>query len=221
MVFKRVKGKYQLTGTGASLVGYADIRDLDADTTNSMPYAISIAVALDASIIKETSNGPTERYYHEYNRVNDLLAELCENIAEELRKPGHKAIAKRPKVEGNNPDHKTLKTPLPHKTIATRAGLGWIGKSALLITEQYGSAVRLATVLTDAEFEAAKPSNISHCGQWLLRVRSTLQLRAWNERIQKATVFLFQRAQSTPGKYMPGMRMYASLTKRIVTRQSK
>jgi epoxyqueuosine reductase QueG len=104
--------------------------------------------------------------------VNDLLAELCENIAEELRKLGNKAIAKRPKVEGNNLDHKTLNTPLPHKTIATRAGLGWIGKSALLITEQYGSAVRLATVLTDAEFEAAKPSNISHCGQCVKCVES-------------------------------------------------
>ena len=48
--------------------------------------------------------------------------------------------------------------------MATRAGLGWIGKSALLVTEKYGAAVRLATVLTDAEFEVRDPVNSSCCG---------------------------------------------------------
>ena len=42
-----------------------------------------------------------------------------------------------------------LGTPLPHKTVATRAGLGWIGKCALLVTKQFGSAIRLTSVLTD------------------------------------------------------------------------
>jgi len=41
---------------------------------------------------------------------------------------------------------------MPQKTIATRAGLGWIGKTALLITPQFGSAIRLNSVLTDMEF---------------------------------------------------------------------
>jgi len=61
-------------------------------------------------------------------------------------------------------DFKTLVTKFQHKTAATRAGLGWIGKSALLITEKYGSAVRLATVLTDVEFEAGEPIDNSRCG---------------------------------------------------------
>ena len=46
-------------------------------------------------------------------------------------------------------------TALPHKTIATRAGIGWIGKSALLVTAKYGSAIRLSSILTDTPIETA------------------------------------------------------------------
>ncbi|MGD9162848.1 MAG: 4Fe-4S double cluster binding domain-containing protein, partial [Desulfobacteraceae bacterium] len=61
-------------------------------------------------------------------------------------------------------DPSTLSVRLQHKTIATRAGLGWIGKSALLITKKYGPAIRLGTVLTNTEFEIEEPINDSQCG---------------------------------------------------------
>ena len=38
----------------------------------------------------------------------------------------------------------------PHKTAANMAGLGFIGKSVLFISNEFGPRVRLATVLTDA-----------------------------------------------------------------------
>jgi len=38
----------------------------------------------------------------------------------------------------------------PHKTAATCAGLGWIGKSGLLISREFGPRLSWATVLTDA-----------------------------------------------------------------------
>ena len=44
------------------------------------------------------------------------------------------------------------------------AGIGWIVKSALLITEQYGASIRLSTILTDAVLETAAPVNVSRCG---------------------------------------------------------
>jgi GNAT superfamily N-acetyltransferase len=53
---------------------------------------------------------------------------------------------------------------LQHKTVGTRAGLGWIGRSGLLVTKEYGSAVRLASVLTDAGLETGIPTAASHCG---------------------------------------------------------
>jgi len=61
-------------------------------------------------------------------------------------------------------NHETMTSPFPYKTAATRAGLGWIGKSALLVTPEYGSAVRLTVTLTDAPLETALPITQSRCG---------------------------------------------------------
>ena len=147
---------------GADLVGFADVTDLPADMTGGLVAAVSIAVRLDPSIVSEISNGPTKRYYKEYGRVNELLAKLCTRIADLLITCGRQAEAIEATAE--NFDTRTLSMPVQHKTIATRAGLGWIGKSALLITEEYGPAVRLGSVLTDAELETGEPVVASRCG---------------------------------------------------------
>jgi epoxyqueuosine reductase QueG len=46
---------------------------------------------------------------------------------------------------------------LPHKTAATRTGLGWIGRHCLLITRKFGSWIRLGTVFTDMALSSGKP----------------------------------------------------------------
>jgi epoxyqueuosine reductase QueG len=154
----------RLIKAGASLVGFADISALPADVRGSVESAISIAAALDVSVIKEISEGPTQRYYQEYKRVNEFLSSLCASAVDDLKGRGHNAVAIEPTIEIGGLTKKTLTTPLPHKTVATLAGLGWIGKSALLITEQYGPAIRLATVLTDAPFKAGNAIDDSRCG---------------------------------------------------------
>ena len=147
---------------GADLVGFADITDLSVDMTGGFPAAVSVAVRLDPSVVSEISHGPTQRYYKEYVRVNELIGKLCRQIADLLIAYGRQARAIEA-TTGNFNIH-TLSMPVQHKTIATRAGLGWIGKSALLITEKYGPAVRLGSVLTDAEFETNEPVDMSRCG---------------------------------------------------------
>jgi epoxyqueuosine reductase QueG len=118
---------------------------------------------LNPAIIKKIIHGPTREYLAEYNRVNDLLADLAKGAVNILRDAGYEAIAKAPTNVEIDPA--THSTPLPHKTVATRAGLGWIGKNALLTTEMYGSAIRLSTVLTSAKLKPAIPVNRSHCGE--------------------------------------------------------
>ena len=154
----------QLVEEGASLVGFADVSGLPADVRDHMKSAISIAVALDVSVVSEISDGPTRQYYHEYKRVNELLARLSAETVDDLKKRGHNARAIDPTIRIEGSAWKALATPLPHKTAATRAGMGWIGKSALLITQTYGPAVRLATVLTDAPLDAGTPVDDSRCG---------------------------------------------------------
>lgn len=147
---------------GADLVGFADVTKLAGRVTGGLPRAVSIGVALEADIVRAISEGPTRQYYAEYQRVNDLLATLCERVANILIQAGHRAEAVQATTDKFDPV--SLSTHTQHKTIATRAGLGWIGKSALLITKEYGPAVRFGSVLTDAEFETGEPVDESRCG---------------------------------------------------------
>ncbi len=154
----------RLIEAGASLVGFADVSGLPATARGETEFGISIAVALDVAIVGEIAEGPTQRYYHEYTRVNELLSQLCAGTVGYLSTRGYEAKAMDPTIRMRGSAMKALSTPLPHKTVATRAGLGWIGKSALLITKTYGSAIRLATVLTDAPLDAGDPVDNSSCG---------------------------------------------------------
>ncbi|NLJ48960.1 MAG: epoxyqueuosine reductase [Candidatus Atribacteria bacterium] len=155
---------------GASLVGFADLSGLSPDITKSFPYAISIAVALNPAIMAKIHQGPTADYFEEYKRVNLFLSDLGKFAAKILVNLGFKTFPIEPTTE--HFDLNTLSTFLPHKTIATRAGLGWIGKSALLTTKQYGSALRLTSVLTDCPLPTVKPINQSQCGDCRLCVES-------------------------------------------------
>lgn len=154
--------KRELINRGASLVGFADLSQLPVNTRDSQRFAISIAVALDPVIIAEISEGPNKKYRLEYKRANELLSNLADSSAAMLKEWGYNAIPKAPTNVGIDPQ--TQSTILPHKTVATRAGLGWIGKCALLVTKKYGAAIRLTTVLTDAELETGTPMDQSLCG---------------------------------------------------------
>ncbi len=156
------KIRASLLEKGACLVGYADVSDVVFEAAASLKNAVSIAVALNPSAICDISKGPTKRYHKEYNRANNLLTDLCGHTVDILISQGYKAVALKPTIE--KVYRTSLDTPLPHKTIATKAALGWIGKSALLITKRYGPAIRLASVLTNAELDIAVPVEKSMCG---------------------------------------------------------
>lgn len=56
-----------------------------------------------------------------------------------------------------------LLAPFSFKYAATRAGIGWIGKNDVVITERYGPRVRLSAVLIDAPFDCGMPVTQSRC----------------------------------------------------------
>ena len=57
-----------------------------------------------------------------------------------------------------------LKALFSFKYAAVNAGLGWIGKNDVLITEEYGPRVRLSAVLIDYPFESGNKITESRCG---------------------------------------------------------
>ncbi len=151
-----------LNASGANLIGFADLTCLSVDVRHNLPRAVVFAIALAPDIVASIRCGPTKAYYAEYDRVNILLAKLSHSVADLLRHRGFTAIASAATNEGI--DSETLSTRLPHKTTATLAGLGWIGKCALLVNEEFGAAIRLNRVLTDAPLPTGTPVTESRCG---------------------------------------------------------
>ena len=61
-------------------------------------------------------------------------------------------------------DELSLVAPFSFKYAAVQAGLGWIGKSGVLVTRAFGPRVRLAVILVDYLFETGCPTVESLCG---------------------------------------------------------
>src|SRR4030043_1250439 len=149
-----------LKANATSLAAFADLSKIDSAAREGFPIGIPFAIAPDPRIMSGIKAGPTAAYVGECQRADNLLDVLGQATARFLEQKGHKAKP-RTKPGAENPD--ILSTKLPQKTVATRAGLGWVGKCTLLITKKYGSAIRLATVLTAAPLAAGQSINESLC----------------------------------------------------------
>jgi epoxyqueuosine reductase QueG len=55
-------------------------------------------------------------------------------------------------------DWKSQRGHLSHKHVARAAGLGWIGRNNLLVSERFGARIRLVTVLTELQLVVNSPT---------------------------------------------------------------
>ena len=117
---------------------------------------------MNPQIMAGIQHCPNQAYADEYARVNNRINELGEMLTAEIRGRGFRA---QPLAGSDRTDTVNIKGDFPHKTAATRAGLGWIGRHCQLITRDYGSWVRLGTVFTDMEFPRGPPLERSFCGR--------------------------------------------------------
>lgn len=166
--------KVELMEQGADLVGIGDLTELSSSSRKGLPIGICVAVKFPKKVISNIVALPTRDYYDWYNTVNSQLGSIAGYGVKILKDLGYKA---------------TASTGLPHKTIATRAGLGWVGKSALLVTEEYGSMIRLSSILTDAPLAAAQPVNESRCGDCMICVDAcpagALHGKSWDTSVSR------------------------------------
>lgn len=153
--------KEYIKGLGASLVGFADLGNVEAFARKNMDHGIAMGIAIRPEIIKGIKEGPTEEYYEEYKRINKALDHIVTLCVKHIQALGYDAIGQTSTYVSSDSNMVTL---LPHKTVATRAGLGWIGKNALLVTPEYGSAIRISSVLTDMPLTIDIPIDESKCG---------------------------------------------------------
>ena len=124
-----------------------------------LPYAISIVVPLSKFVLSKITDQPTFEYFHHYRTVNAYIDRVLLRCGLEIGKLGYNYIC-----VGASQSTGGYVSHFPHKTAARLAGLGYIGKSCLFISEKYGPAVRLGTILTDMPFEVGKPLE-KDCGE--------------------------------------------------------
>jgi len=146
-----------LKNKNISLIGFADLSDINPNSCYGFKYGISIAIAL--KIFPSITNEPSKEYYNEYNKVSLELKEASIFLANKIKEFGFDAYS----LAGEK-QNEEFRTKLPFKTLATRSGLGWIGKSAALVTKQFGKAIRLNGILTNMPLETGVPTNLSFCG---------------------------------------------------------
>jgi epoxyqueuosine reductase len=149
------------------VTGYADLRNLLAAKYAQYDYGIVIGRRLDDRIIDSIENGPNADYYVLYQQVNSELAEIARGIEAELCDMDVRALGIAPTLTSADRDEhfdQTLSLDFSHKLVATRAGLGWVGKSDLLITHEFGPRVRLVSVLVDCPVDyCQEPVLSSEC----------------------------------------------------------
>lgn len=143
------------------MVGFGELGDYLPPRFKNLKQVISIGIRFSDSVIDEIINGPTFEYAYQTHVINNLLNEIALKTTNLIQSMGYQAF---PVPASQTVNRSELKAIIPHKTAATRAGLGWIGKNALLVTPEFGPRVRLVTVLTDYPIKLNSPYNESQCG---------------------------------------------------------
>nr|WP_305891205.1 4Fe-4S double cluster binding domain-containing protein [Methanolobus chelungpuianus] len=158
---------------GAYYFGVADLalaRDFIAeqggDELTVYPYAISLGIRLIYPIVdrlphrKERSAALNYRH-HAYNVINSRLDLTASVVSSYIQERGYMAL---PLPASERIDNERICAQFSHKLAAHLAGLGWIGKSCLLITPDSGPRVRWTTILTDAPLIPTGSTTESKCG---------------------------------------------------------
>jgi epoxyqueuosine reductase QueG len=159
--------KLKVRGLGADLVGVADIEDLKKMNTSpknllaKFKSAISIATEIPKEIIEAVKERPTAEYSRACFDANSKLDKISFEIAKILRLDKFESfIIPASEVA----DWRKYMGAVSHKAVGRMAGLGWQGKSLLLISPLYGPRIRLSTVLTTAMLKKDLPLK-NLCGE--------------------------------------------------------
>jgi len=151
---------------GFSLFGVADItgiRDgfkLEPETTARFPRAVSLGKRLLDAVIDDIRDHPTVLYFHHYRQLNFFLDREALTLASRIQEWGYQTL---PIPASQILDWEKQTAHVPHKKIGELAGLGWLGRSNLLVNPRFGARFRLVTVLTDLPLEPNLPLE-ADCG---------------------------------------------------------
>jgi epoxyqueuosine reductase len=150
-------------------IAHGAILEQGGEWLGAFPRAVSIGIRLLNAIVDQlpqrAERAVAMNYvHHAYALVNQRLDHVASMAAGQIQEAGYRAL---PIPASQTIDEKRYQGAFSHKLAAHLAGLGWIGKSCLLITPQVGPRVRWATVLTDAPLEPTGKMMEDECADCL------------------------------------------------------
>jgi epoxyqueuosine reductase len=141
--------KAKAISLGAGIVGICEIKPdyLIEGETSSYKYAVVLGLPMDREVMLHATSVKASR---EVSRVYNQCSRLTVDIARHIRTLGWRAQGLPVNSSGE----------YLHIPMAIAAGLGELGKHGSLISREYGSNVRLTTVLTDLPLSVDEPIDI-------------------------------------------------------------
>jgi len=169
------EGLRRLAGDlGAEFYGVADlapVRDVvveqGGDRLGEYDRAVSVGIRLVDEIVdllpghREELGVATSYLRHCYDVINQRLDQMTSRLAGEIQRAGMKAM---PIAAAERHDDEGIRAVFSNKLAAHLAGLGWVGKSCLLVTPAVGPRARWASVLTDAPLQPTGSPLEEACG---------------------------------------------------------
>jgi epoxyqueuosine reductase QueG len=158
---------------GADFFGIADLSiakqaivQQGGEPVGEYPRALSVGLTLPHDIVDQLPNRKsvgvhTAYRHHAYDVINQRLDHLASRLSAFLQKQGFRSL---PIPASLIVDRDQLMGIFSNKMAARLAGLGWIGKSCLLITPEVGPRVRWASVLTTAPLVPTGEPLQQRCG---------------------------------------------------------
>lgn len=132
---------------------------LHPDFDRDLKFAISLVFPLSNEIIDAIDDKPTSLYQHHYRTVNAYLDREALILSNSIQNAGFRALPVPVTVSVDE-----FHGHLSNRMVGMLSGLGWIGKSALLVIPEFGARVRLVTILTDLPLPLPQEWMESRCG---------------------------------------------------------
>ena len=212
---------------GADFFGVADLTPAHeavvaqgGESLAEFPRAIAIGIRLPDAILEQLTQHEDPEIAQEYEKVYDdtnrELDRIAMCIVDHLLKSDNKAFAV---CASHRVDDDRLCGIFSHKLAAHLAGLGWIGKSCLLITQKAGPRVRWATVLTDSNLSPTGHLVEEACGECKrcvdicpAKAFTGKSFRAWEARevrfaAQKCKIYTVKRTKEMGSRVLCGLCM--------------
>ena len=153
-------------------IGFANLKSYQNELTEfggnivkGYNSGISIGIVIPDSIVdflpeRADKNVACEYKIHGYDVLNQRLNLVASFLSSYLNQKGFRSL---PIAVADRTDEENAIPTVSHKMIAHIAGLGWIGKNCLLITNEHGPRVRFISILTNAPLKTVDNPLAQRC----------------------------------------------------------